>query len=313
MISLNNEPSAELEQVPQSRPEVKKHSVSFTLNDHIVDGIGRGSAKDLMFRPNASFHPIRDVKQDGRVCQLSFDRPLMEVNRSLSEREVLNLLRSLRLGVRECALGQQLYLYPGLESFGLSLSGDLKIAFVNVRPKNRFIDHNTQHMSVLAFFELLKAYCPRAWQRIEAQSSQIVTLASLEAHLIGPSLSSRVRALARAIFILAFITFVSSIPIALYGPPSMRDPLREVLHPIFNVLSQHLSPEPSPHSEQPHPSGVDVGAQPNVQAPPSATSKSVSGAGSPAANAPGASSVTPPSTQSSPKLPSPLEPPPHSQ
>ena len=112
MISPNNEPILELHNEPQSRPEVTKHSVSFTLGDHVVDGIGRGSAKDLMFRPNASFHPIRDVVQNGRECQLHFDRPLMEINRSISEREVLNLLRSLRLGVRECALGQQLYLYP---------------------------------------------------------------------------------------------------------------------------------------------------------------------------------------------------------
>ena len=268
MISPNNEPSPDLPQRPQSRPEITKHSVSFTLRDHIVDGIGRGSAKDLMFRPNASFHPIREVKQDGRTCTLSFDRPLMEINRSLSEREILHLLRSLRLGVRECALGQQLYLYPGIESFGFNLSGDLRIAFVNVRPKYRLNDYNTQHMSVLAFFELLKTCCPNTWQRIEPNSSHIVTLAALEAHLIGPSILSRFRSFFRGVLILAMILFMSSIPIALFGPPAMKDPLREILHPIFKQLSHHLSPTDSMQtrtstSEDQLDQGVD--AQPNVE------------------------------------------------
>ena len=260
MISPNNEPSPDLNHLPQSHPEVAKHYVSFTLRDHVVDGIGRGSAKDLMFRPNASFHPIREVKQDGKVCKLSFDRPLMEINRSLSEQEILDLLRSLRLGVRECALGQQLYLYPGLESFGFNLAGDLRIAFVNVRPKYRFVDYNTQHMSVLAFFELLKAFCPKTWKRIEPRSSHIMTLAALEANLTGPTMFSRFRSFIRVIMVLALIGFISSIPIALFGPASMREPLKEVLHPIFKHLSQTLSPTEAKQdeSEMPKSEAINV-------------------------------------------------------
>ena len=243
MTSLDNhEPSVGQALNPQSRPDVQRQQISFSLRDHLVDGIGRGSAKDLMFRPNASFHPIREVKRTGDQCELHFDRPLMELRRSVSEREVLTLLASLRLGVRECALGQELYLYPGLESFGLSSSGDLKMALINVRPKHRLVDHTLQQMSVEAFFELLKGHCPKTWARIAPHSERIVTLAALEAHLTGPTVMSRFTRFIRTLILLGIILFFCSIPIAMFGPPSMREPLREVLYPIFTRVSELLSP-----------------------------------------------------------------------
>lgn len=245
MTSPNNDSNLE-DTLAQSYPEVQRHQISFSLQDHVVHGIGRGSAQDLMFRPNASFHPIREIKRTSDSCELHLDRPLMTLSRAVSEREVLILLKSLRLGVRECALGQELYLYPGLESFGVNLSGELKMVLINVRPKHRLKNHTIQQMSVYAFFALLKNHCAKSWARIEPHADRIVTLAALEAHLTGPTVFSRLRRLVRTLALLIIIAFLTSIPIAMFGPPSIRDPLREVLHPVFTEVSQLLSPAQAP-------------------------------------------------------------------
>lgn len=229
--------------VEQSRPQVTEYDAQFTLSDHIVDGVGRGSLSDLSFRPNATFHPVREVKVDRETCLITFDKPLQSLNRSLSKPELLLLLKNLRSGVRECALGQQLYLYPGIEAFGMTQQGDICFTLINVRPRYSNQDHSTQKMSVLAFFELMKVACPSGWRAVEGKQDRINTLAALEVALEGSSLLTRIAKVIRFTLISALVLTLAAVFIGLFGPPELREPLREWAHPHLVALSEHLSPE----------------------------------------------------------------------
>lgn len=227
----------------QSKPVITQDQAEFTLNDHIVDGVGRGSLSDLSFRPNATFHPVREVIADGKRCVITFDKPLQTFNGSLSKTEVLILLKNFRAGVRETALGQQLYLYPGVEAFGMGASGDLCFALINVRPRYALAEYSTQKMSVIAFFELMQAYSPQGWKVVRDQTDKINTLAALESALEGISLWRRIIKLTRILVAVFLVLSCVVVGLAFLGPPEIKEPIRARLYPWLSALSEALAPE----------------------------------------------------------------------
>ena len=55
----------------QSSPELTDLSAVISLADHMISGVSEGSLSDSGFRPNASFHPIREVHLSGEQCELT--------------------------------------------------------------------------------------------------------------------------------------------------------------------------------------------------------------------------------------------------
>ena len=159
---------------------------------HNIDGVNQGSLSDLQFRPNASFHPIREVNLDQDHCILLFDRPIRRVDRSVSRDEVLLLIHSIRRGERELALGQAVYLYPSVEAFGLSSQGKLRIVLRNCRPKGRYEKAGRERITVLAFLQLIEAHAPQLWVTLSPISHQLSNIQQLEEALETSSVLKKI-------------------------------------------------------------------------------------------------------------------------
>ena len=226
----------------QSSPELTDLTAVILLADHMISGVSEGSLSDLQFRPNASFHPIREVHLSSEHCELTYDRPLRDIDRPINAGELLLLIQNIKRGERDLALGQDLFLYPGSEAFGLSQHGELRIILRNIRPKIRYHDCGQERLSLIAFLKLIEDHSPRLWNEISPKRHQLENLNQLEEVLQG---STFVKRLSRALWRLclyALFLWLISIPVAAFGPPQLREPLKRIYYPVFERLTELMSP-----------------------------------------------------------------------
>lgn len=254
MTSPTEYPS--LESPTQHQPMVNERSAEVSIADHHIDGIGQGSLSDLQFRPNASFHPIREVQFDRTQCTLLFDRPIKPINRTLHPKEVIALIEHIRRGERELAVGQKFYLYPSKLAFGLSQTGELRIVLRNIRPRHLHTNISQSQMSVIALLNLIESHCPKLWYSLSRDVHKIKTLTMLQEALHSSSaLLKATRLLWRGLIYLIFL-WLLSLPVAAFGPPQLRDPLRSYYHPFFHRLTELLTPDTQPIDTQVSPANL---------------------------------------------------------
>ena len=244
---------------PSSEPQLSssgglkwtEQSVFVPYHRFSLDGVGRGSAQDLTARPNAAFHPIREVELSKEGCLLQFAKPIETLNRRLSIEEVLILLELIRTGQRDRLHGQELYLYPGIESFAINAeTQQVAVVLKNVRPKDRFTNLKNNQLSVLAFLELIEAHCPSGWKRVQHRTHEILTLSGLRDQLVMRSWLQNIKTL----FVVGVWTLIAliiaTIPATFFAPPAIREPLQtfyserllllmDQINHQRSILSQH--------------------------------------------------------------------------
>ena len=234
--------SQEHDATVQSKPKIDHVKAQFSLSDHLVDGIKQGSLSDLQFRPNASFHPIREVQFDQSQCMLNFDKPLKLIDRKLKATEVIALIAHIRRGERELAIGQQFYLYPSEQAFGLSQNGELRIVLRNIRPRYLYTEVSQSQLNVIALLKLIENHCPSLWLQVSKEAHKIKTLSILQDRLTASHAYKKIgRFLWRATVYLVFL-WLLSLPIAAFGPPTLKEPLRPYYYPLFKRLTEILEP-----------------------------------------------------------------------
>lgn len=228
--------------VKQSKPHVEHLFAQITLVDHHVDGIKRGSLSDLQFRPNASFHPIRDIDFDQIQCKLTFDKPLKKIDRTLRSKEVIALIAHIRRGERELAIGQHFYLYPSEQAFGLSQNGELRIVLRNIRPRYLHSKLTESQLTVLALLNLIKSHCPNLWHQVEKKADTIKTLSMLHDSLTTSPVYQKIGRFIWRTTMYLILLWLLSLPIAAFGPPTLKEPLRPYYYPLFKRLTEILEP-----------------------------------------------------------------------
>ena len=226
----------------QSQPKLHDQSALITLRDHFVTGVSEGSLSDLQFRPNASFHPIREIDLKTDQCELIFDRPIRGIDRPIKADELLLMIQNIKRGERDLALGQDLFLYPGKEAFCLSQHGELRILLRNIRPKLTYHDCGQERLSLIAFLALIEEHSPRLWDSVAPRRHQLENLNQLEELLQGSTLIKRVSRALWRLCLYALFLWLITIPIAAFGPPKIREPLKELYHPVFERLADLMSP-----------------------------------------------------------------------
>ena len=225
-----------------SKPQIDHLCAQISLADHQVDGIKRGSLSDLQFRPNASFHPIREVQFDHTQCTLTFDKPLKLIDRRLKPKEIIALIAHIRRGERELAIGQHFYLYPSEQAFGLSQTGELRIVLRNIRPRHLHTEVTQSQLSVLALLKLIEYHCPNLWHQVGKEAHKIKTLSMLQDNLTtSPTYKRLGRFIWRTAVYLIFLWLIS-LPIAAFGPTTLKEPLRPYYYPLFKRLTDILEP-----------------------------------------------------------------------
>lgn len=229
-------------QVEQTTPQITENKAVITLADHVISGVKEGSLSDLQFRPNASFHPIREVLLKTDRCELIFDRPIRRIDRPVEASELLLLIQNIKRGERDLALGQDLYLYPGSEAFALSPHGELRIVLRNLRPSIRYHDSGQERVSLIAFLTLIKEHSPSLWQEISPHQHKLENLNQLEALLQSSTILQRLGRFIWRLCLYALFLWLISIPIAAFGPPQIREPLKRFYHPVFERLTELMSP-----------------------------------------------------------------------
>jgi hypothetical protein len=244
---------------PSSEPQLSssgglkwtEKSVFVPYQRFSLDGVGRGSAQDLTARPNAAFHPIREVELSKEGCLLQFEKPIERLNRRLSIEEVIILLELTRTGQRDRLHGQELYLYPGIESFAINAeTQQVAVVLKNVRPKERFTNLKNNQLSVLAFLELIEAHCPSGWKRVQHRKHEILTLSGLRDQLVMRSWLQNIRTLFVVGVWAVLSLIIASIPATFFAPPVISEPLQtfyserllflmDQINHQRSILSQH--------------------------------------------------------------------------
>ena len=171
-LDLNDEPG-----LSETRFLVRTDtSVSIPLESYKIEGVGSGSLSDVIFRPNACFQKCKmpEFASDKRLT-IQYIKALLPIHRNLKIEEVLILLRAVLDGHKIRSENQALYVYPGLEAFGLdAMTQKPRIALINVRPLDRYTTHNHDLLSVEAFLKLIQVHCPSGWKKIQHQVPQQV-------------------------------------------------------------------------------------------------------------------------------------------
>jgi hypothetical protein len=228
---------------PQDQLLLEEQRSVIPLSAFYVEGVGRGNLDSLRFRPFADFHPVERVELSAERCELIYERPIQSLHtrRSVSLDEVITLTRQLIEGKRRAVGGQPLYLYPGLEAFGLDPSNSrLRFRLINVRPKARFKASSHDQLSVEALCVLMEALCPAGWQRVASKRAQLQTPEGL-LRLLEPSGAWRAAwGVARFTLASALLLTFLSVPLAIWGPAEVSEPLQEVMMPRVEAFLDAL-------------------------------------------------------------------------
>ena len=235
-IDLHDEP-----ELSSSRFLVRTDtSVSIPLDSYKIEGVGSGSLSDVVFRPNASFQKCKTpIFDEGKRLTISYIKALLPINRNLQVEEILTLLRAVLDGHKIRSENQVLYVYPGLEAFGIdALTHKPRIGLINVRPLDRYTTHSHDLLSVEAFLKLIQVHCPSGWKKIEHQIDHIRSLYLLDEALSEGSWSLK-KGLSRLFWLFVFI-LIMSIPISIWGPPSVKEPILNLYQRGFNQLQMQL-------------------------------------------------------------------------
>ncbi len=187
------------------------------LGDIQVEGIEGGMVDDLKFRPNKYFHPIEDVRVEGERCVLLYQRQLSPVEGKVSLAQVRHVIRGVIDGQHKLAESQILYLYPGVEAFGLDRRKNLRVGLINARPHNDW-ERSEQELCVDAFSKLIAEHCPEGQKRIVAYRQKILTLRHLLQVLEGYYRRSMWSSFAILLLLLAGLAGV----LYQWGPPRIK-------------------------------------------------------------------------------------------
>ena len=212
------------------------------MSGFIIEGVGRGNIEGLRARPFADFHPVERVELSADRCEVSYAKPLrpLQDRRHVRLDEVVNLTRQLIEAKRRLVADQRLYLYPGLEAFGVDPSCNrLRFRVINVRPEGRFRVSSHDQLSVEALCVLMESYCPEGWALIKARRASINTLEGLYALIDRRRGLSTAWALLKLLFVGASLGAFLSVPLAIWGPESVSEPLSDFMMPrVLHFLDQ---------------------------------------------------------------------------
>lgn len=228
-----SEPKLELEELGHAVP----------LSHYFVEGVGQGNLQGLRFRPFADFHPVDQVELSPERCEVRYLKPLrpLQDRRVVRLDEVVNLTRQLVEAKRRLVADQRLYLYPGLEAFGVDPSCNrLRFRVINVRPKERFRVSSHDQLSVEALCLLIELYCPEGWALVRSKRASLNTLEALLRVIDKRSALTGALTLAKGLFVLASLAVFFSVPLAIWGPEAVSKPLREVMLPRVNDFLDQL-------------------------------------------------------------------------
>jgi hypothetical protein len=206
-----------------------------------VDGIGQGSVDDIKYRPNASFHAIQDIALSTEGCKITYTKALKPLERNLKFVEIIRLIQDTRMGQRDRALGQEFYIYPGIESFATTVdSQQVHIVLRNIRPLQKYQNYKAAQLSVEAFLQLIEHRCPSARKKIQGRRHEIMTLAGLENMLSDISWWDHLRTTSKWVFNSIIFLILLSIPTSIWGPSELKDPLQQFYQQQWNEFTQQI-------------------------------------------------------------------------
>lgn len=206
-----------------------------------IDGIGQGSVDDIKYRPNASFHAIQEITLSPEGCKITYTKSLKPLERNLKFIEMIRLIQDTRMGQRDRALGQEFYIYPGIESFATTVdSQQVHIVLRNIRPLQKYQNYKAAQLSVEAFLQLIEHKCPSAHKKIQGRRHEIMTLAGLENMLSDISWWDRLRTTIQWVFNSIIFLILLSIPTSIWGPSELKDPLQLFYQQQWNEFTQQI-------------------------------------------------------------------------
>jgi hypothetical protein len=232
-----------LDSLSEPKLSIGEQGHEVPLSHYFVEGVGQGNIEGLKMRPFADFHPVDRVELSAERCEVSYLKPLrpLQDRRVVRLDEVVNLTRQLIEAKRRLVADQRLYLYPGLEAFGVDPSCNrLRIRVINVRPKERFRVSSHDQLSIEALCLLLELYCPEGWSIVRSKRASLNTLEALLSLIDSRSALSSLLMLTKGLFVLSSLAVFFSVPLAVWGPDSVSEPLRDVMLPRVEVFLDQL-------------------------------------------------------------------------
>lgn len=213
------------------------------LSHYLVEGVGRGNIEGLKIRPFADFHPVERIHLSTEFCEVHYAKPLrpLQDRRVVRLDEIINLTRQLVEAKRRRVADQRLYLYPGLEAFGIDPSCNrIRFRVINVRPTERFRVSSHDQLSVEALCLLIELYCPDGWALIRSKRTDINTLETLLQLIDRRRSLSTLWSFIKGLFVFSMLMIFLSVPLAIWGPDLISQPLSELMLPRVNHFLDQL-------------------------------------------------------------------------
>ncbi len=240
-VLKNSEPSF-TDESTQAMIEIGVHQASLNIQYFHIDGVRQGNLNHLKFRPNNGFHPIDEIKLEAQELLIHFEQDIKPIQRHIKRQEITNLIEQIKHAERSLVHGQELYLYPSSLAFALNVHNEVKILLKNIHPHDEAEVKSKTQYTLRALVDLLKQHSPESWSLVEPELEQINTLDHLLERLTPKSVMSYIYKSLWNLFIILFLLFTLSLPIAAFGPSQLSEPLKEIYYPYFENFTQRLKP-----------------------------------------------------------------------
>lgn len=191
------------------------------LSEVQLDNIDGGMMEDMKFRPNKYFHPIEEVRVEGERCVILYHKELNPVEGKIPLEHIKHVIHGVIDGQQKLVQNQTIYLYPGVDAFGLDRRRNLRVALINVRPHKDW-ERSGQELCVDAFTQLIAEHCPEGHKKVVGYRQKILTLRHLLQVLEGQRGSSWFMSL-------FFLLLAAAGGVGLlyqWGPPRVQESIR---------------------------------------------------------------------------------------